>query len=819
LTTVAVTHEPISTELTEAAERACARIAPTWPLDRFIAVNPFWSCTDKPLHRLAAELASLSGARLLIPRWWYAQEWREGRLRPEHLREALAESGSSATEDQLTALFWIPESIPPRRPLAVDVMDARDQRDLEVSWRDFIVERVSRFCGGYFDDGQAQIGPVRKGGLYESWREGAQGDRGPALFMGLTAYRATAAALPSTAEEMMRVASAELDVSKDELESYFWSLLLDVNGWASWCAYRRFTARLAQSDDGNIIELLAIRLAWEWIVLRAGGPDLRTEWRQAMASWPLLDRAHLEARANDWILQRAVEIAWTSQVCAQLPKGFGAPRAERPAVQAAFCLDVRSEVFRRALEAQGKDIQTLGCAGFFGLPVEYAPLAAESARPQLPGLLTAKYRVTDTGVPEGLEAKRRSRLSAAQGWKAFKSTALSSFAFVDAMGLFFAVDVFGEAFGRKARHTAEHENAGLRPREDKLRTPRITSTVDGAPLSIDDRSRLAEGILRTMSLTRGFAPLVAFIGHGAATRNNPYAAGLDCGACCGQPGDVNARVAAALLNDDEVRNGLVSRGIDIPSTTKFIGGVHNTTTDEVVLFDESAIAATHQRELAELRANLDRASTATRRERAPKLGLGELLDGELRAAVVERSLNWAEVRPEWGLAGNATLIVAPRERTRKLDLAGRAFLHDYRFDEDENLAILEAIMLGPVLVSHWINFQYYASTVDNRRYGSGNKVLHNVVGGHLGVYEGNGGDLRIGLSFQSLNDGERWMHPPLRLSVFIEAPRAAIDALIEKHPKVRELVDNEWLHLFQIDTEERRVSMRRSGQWTERSSR
>ncbi|HSO33084.1 MAG TPA: putative inorganic carbon transporter subunit DabA, partial [Labilithrix sp.] len=205
-----------------------------------------------------------------------------------------------------------------------------------------------------------------------------------------------------------------------------------------------------------------------------------------------------------------------------------------------------------------------------------------------------------------------------------------------------------------------------------------------------------------------------------------------------------------------------------------------------------------------------------RRERAPKLGLGELPDTSLHAAVVERSRNWAEVRPEWGLAGNATFIVAPRERSRHLDLGGRAFLHDYRFEEDKDFAILELIMTAPLVVTHWINFQYYASTVDNGRYGSGNKVLHNVVGGHLGVFEGNGGDLRIGLSLQSLHDGERWMHAPLRLSVFIEAPRSAIDRVLEKHPKVRELVDNEWLHLFQIDVGERALFVRRNAGWARR---
>ncbi len=800
-------------ELKEAAEHACARIAPTWPLDRFIAVNPFWSRTDRPFPRVAGELAALSGARLLMPRAWYAEEWREGRLRPEHLREAIAESGADVTEEHLTALFWIDEPRPRRRPLVVDVMDSRSRSELEVSWRDFILERLSRFCGSYFDDGQAQIGSAKKGGLYASWRDHARVDRGPALFMGLHEYRSTVALLPKTADEMMTVASAELGVSGDERENYLAALLLDINGWASWCAYLRWTARLAGRDDHHILELLSIRLGWEWILLHSGGDELRADWRSALASWPAFDHAAQSARADDWIFQRAVEIAWTSQVRRKLPEGFGAARPDSPAVQAIFCLDVRSEVFMRALETRSEDIQTLSSAGFFGLPIEYAPLAADAARPHLPGLLAPKYRVTDTGVPESLEATRRSRLQAGHAWKAFKSNSLSSFAFVDTMGLLFAKNLFDESFGRSSRHVDDHEHAGLSPHEDATRTPRITSRLDGTPLSVEERWLLAEGMLRAIGLTRGFARVVLLVGHAAATRNNPHAAGLNCGACSGQSGEVNARAAAALLNDTDVRAGLASRGIEIPSTTQFVAGLHNTTTDEVALFDESAVAATHLRDIADLRATLERASTVARRERAPRLGLGELPDKELHAAVVERSKNWAEVRPEWGLAGNATFIVAPRERSRHLDLAGRAFLHDYRFEEDTDFVILEGIMTAPLVVAHWINFQYYASTVDNGRYGSGNKVLHNVVGGHLGVFEGNGGDLRIGLARQSLHDGERWIHAPLRLSVFIEAPRSAIDRVLEKHTKVRELVDNEWLHLLQIDVGERAVFARRNALW------
>jgi uncharacterized protein len=100
--------------------------------------------------------------------------------------------------------------------------------------------------------------------------------------------------------------------------------------------------------------------------------------------------------------------------------------------------------------------------------------------------------------------------------------------------------------------------------------------------------------------------------------------------------------------------------------------------------------------------------------------------------------------------------------------------------------------------------------VDNLRYGSGNKVLHNVVGGHLGVFEGNGGDLRIGLPMQSLHDGERWMHTPVRLSVFIEA---AIDTILTKHANVRALATNGWISLFQLDEDELAIHALQAGRW------
>ena len=243
-------------------------------------------------------------------------------------------------------------------------------------------------------------------------------------------------------------------------------------------------------------------------------------------------------------------------------------------------------------------------------------------------------------------------------------------------------------------------------------------------------------------------------------------------------------------------------GIDIPDATWFVAGLHNTTTDDIDLFDTDAVPNMWHADVEQLRGWLKEAGGVARRHRAAGLGLADIGDQPdvLEKAVRERANDWSEVRPEWGLAGNASFIVAPRSRTCHLDLGGRTFLHDYDASIDPEGIVLARIMTAPMVVTNWINLQYFASTVDNRRYGSGNKVLHNVVGGHIGVFEGNGGDLRIGLPLQTLHDGTSLRHPPLRLSVFIEAPRDRLDAVIAEHAVVRNLVANSWLHLLRIES-------------------
>jgi uncharacterized protein YbcC (UPF0753/DUF2309 family) len=250
-----------------------------------------------------------------------------------------------------------------------------------------------------------------------------------------------------------------------------------------------------------------------------------------------------------------------------------------------------------------------------------------------------------------------------------------------------------------------------------------------------------------------------------------------------------------LLNDTDVRLALAARGIHIPNDTLFIAAVHNTTTDEIDLCDVQQLPSSHADDLAEIQKWLQEAGQLSRMERCPRLGASNA------EQVLRRSRDWAEVRPEWGLAGNAAFIVASRSRTTGLDLGGRTFMHSYEHRLDPELKVLELIMTAPMVVTNWINMQYYASAVDPVAFGSGNKVIHNVVG-QFGVLQGNGGDLMTGLPWQSVHDGKQFQHEPLRLLVLIEAPRTALEQMIEKHALVRNLVSNGWICLVSWDDDQ-----------------
>ena len=775
------TTAPIDLSTLAAAGDAAARqIPPLWPLASYVAVNPYLGQTGETLAEAGARLGRIGGVPIAMPRDWYLGRIASGEITEDDLAAALAASphaGKPADVAALKTAAAVAQPQPEALPTVADLAAEASGMD----WPGLIAERFGAWAGGYFDQGQALWAAPRGKRAWLAFCAHGTHDLTPEI-MGLDGFAAFVAEAPQNPTEAIARAVRRLGLGEDALESYFHQLLFSLGGWAQYARYQLWRAELAEESDSTITDFLAIRLLWEEALFAQHEAAIADDWTEVRA-------AHETAAAPgaalivDAILQEAAERAAQRGLADTLAAPAAEDGESRPALQMAFCIDVRSEVFRRALEAVDPGIRTLGFAGFFGVFAKHRRFASDVEELRLPVLLNPTVTScsgTHDSEPDDLAARYAAR--AKRAWGRFKLAAVSSFAFVEAMGPIYIGKLIRDALG-------------LNP----MAVPNDPAPRFDPALDLETRIGAAETVLRAMSLTRGFARVVVLAGHGANVVNNPHASGLHCGACGGYSGEVNARLLAGLLNDAQVRQGLVGRGITLPEDTLFVAALHDTTTDAVTLYDRDRLSPEHASDLRRVRQWLDAAGKVTRGERALRLP---------RAAeegdIAMRARDWAEVRPEWALAGCKAFIAAPRRRTVGRSLEGRAFLHDYDWkqDSEKGFGVLELIMTAPVVVASWISLQYYGSTVAPRTFGSGNKLLHNVVGG-IGVFEGNGGLLRAGLPWQSVNDGEQSIHDPLRLSVCIEAPREAMSDILRRHDGVRALFDNRWLHLFAMDAEGR----------------
>ena len=757
-----------------AAETAARAIAPVWPLASSVAVNPYLGQTSESLAMVGARLGRVAGLPVTMPQSWYAARIASGRITdadlagaltsaPQNLRPAnLADLKAAALKTNAT-----PQPLPTIADLAAKVSG--------IDWPGVIAERFGAFAASWFDQGQALWAVPQAKSAFAAWREFAMHDLTPEI-LGLKGFACHVADTSTAAADASIRAINRLGLTEASMPTYLHQLLMTLGGWSQYARYKLWQAELGASTDATITDFLAIRLIWDEILWENYDAQIGDAWQDAILAHSLPIEATPELIV-DQILQEAAERSEQRGLAATLAETSSGVSNARPALQAAFCIDVRSEVFRRALEAVDPHIQTIGFAGFFGLTASHKRFASDVAELRLPVLLNPGV-FTCAGGPADDKSDQEARFSARakRAWGRFKLAAVSSFAFVEAMGPVYAAKLVRDSLG---------QNQTPMPNDP---APRINPALD-----LPSRLTAAETVLRAMSMTGPFARVVLMAGHGANVVNNPHASALHCGACGGYSGEVNARLLAALLNDADVRSGLVAKDIVIPADTVFFGALHDTTTDAVHIYAADHVSPAHADDLQKTRDWLAQAGKLTRTERALKLPRA----GN-EAKIGLRSRDWAEVRPEWALAGCKAFIAAPRSRTKAKNLQGRAFLHDYDWHQDKNFGVLELIMTAPVVVASWISLQYYGSTVAPQFFGSGNKLLHNVAGG-IGVVEGNGGPLRTGLPWQSVHDGENYIHDPLRLSVCIEAPCDAMNAILERHDGVRALFDNRWLHLFQMD--------------------
>lgn len=656
-----------------------------------------------------------------------------------------------------------------------------------------------KWCSAFFDEGQATIAmPGRQAGFYRCFADMARFD---ASLKRSSADHGFLNGLPVSAGEAISLCLEKLNVPEQKRVEFLRQSLAALSGWAGYVKWKSNWQSESDKEKSpaTLLDFVAVRLVLTCLL-----------WPEAALSenheTPV--PAFLEGLRTSESTYRKTLL---SQLLPQVANA-GETFLARPKAQLVFCIDVRSEPFRKAIESTN-DYETLGFAGFFGVPVRVKGYGHDKPRDSCPVLLKPGHEVEESPCSAhahkaGKHKRGRSLIAIAKSfYQSLKYNFTTPFALVEMLGPWCGFWMMAKTFAPS--RALKFQNAVM-----KGVLPEVDVSPDLNGISHSRQADFGEQALRMMGLTSRFAPLVVFCGHGSTTVNNAFASALDCGACGGNHGGANARILAAILNNRIVRSLLLERGLEIPDDTLFLAAEHDTTSDEMQLFGLNGLSDEHAGNVEQLKADLAEARVANTVARCVSFGIDSANSASGVRTAFERSTDWAQVRPEWGLARNAAFIVGPRELTRQTNLEGRCFLHSYDWQSDPDGKFLTTILTAPMVVAQWINSQYLFSTLDPVSFGAGSKVTQNVTG-KIGVMQGNASDLMHGLPLQSVyaSDDQPY-HEPLRLLTVVYAPQSTVDSIVKSQEVLRKLFGNGWVRLVCIDpTDGQAYLMKRDLNW------
>jgi uncharacterized protein len=658
----------------------------------------------------------------------------------------------------------------------------------------------------------------------------------------------------------------QLGVEDGERNEFLRNSLLALRGWAGmiWQTEIRPDRVYRYSPPGTLIEFVAVRLLLDRLAAASVSREV-IDFRRPLNELRASLRASLHAAngnsTNDQRAYQMLQLAqihgWSSQTLAELSQAkwteliaevdrfssferrrvfhFAFERQlvhraldavsirvaqpptkpETPQLQIVTCIDTREESFRRHLEEVAPDVETFGNAGFFCVPMYYRGAAEAHFTALCPIVVMPKNWIVED-VVYALEDSHRQRATArrllgtaSHQFDTGTRSSLRGAVLTALLGPLATVPLLGRIlfprFAAKMHRTARRFVAP--PAVTRLRLER----AEGAPAGPDDEGigftlsemvNISERSLRDIGLISNFARLVMFLGHGSNCLNNPHESAYHCGACSGSAGGANARALAAMLNDVRVRRQLKERGLEIPEETYFIGGLHNTGSEEITFFDLELLPTSHVRSLRLARDLFSRVAERNAHERCRRFESAplDLTASEALLHVQERTEDLAQTRPEYGNCTNAMCFVGRRSRIRGLYLDRRSFLMSYDKSQDTPANMILARILGAVIpVCEGINMLYTLSAIDNRGWGSGTKLPHNVTS-LLGVMDGAASDLRPGLPWQGVD-----IHEPVRLLFVVETTPEAMLQIMADNPTVGRICRNGWAQLAVLDPDSSRI--------------
>jgi uncharacterized protein YbcC (UPF0753/DUF2309 family) len=845
-------------DINDLVESASRVIAPLWPISRFAARNPWMGLEKQSFDQVAVWLKNTRDVDIYpsasmihsakskgeideafvemgLQRWLdshsfniprdVAERFCDAALKLDALPSNLSSLKLEKLADEFSGLNTDSIENSLMKPISSHIENQDGERLVNI-----LDHHVIKWCKLYLDDSQAGWTlPNREEGFYHAWKRLISYD--PSLSK---KQRKSLKDWPLEAHTALKEALFALEIPESEIQTYLEGHLLSLPGWAGMMLWR---SQQSSHEHALLTEYLAVRISMEWAFVKPYLPLSNQRSKKKVSITPLLASwihwggfsieewsqmsvaeqneylsfaYHFDEKLRRKLWLEAWEQTHTDRLSEKIISNQRETNDEKSALaQLAFCIDVRSEPFRRQLEKEGP-FETIGIAGFFGLPIATSELGSNHSHSSLPVILKPQHKIkesADENEIKSYQQRKQAVNSLGSTFKTMKQNVLASLFLPEISGPWLSLQMVGRSFmPRKAdRFIRNLREIWLRKPNTTLSLNHVRDTDAELPVgfSEEEKANYARQALKMMGLTKNFAPLVVICGHGSQSTNNPYAASLDCGACGGAAGGFNARVLAALCNLPEVREVLSTEGIVIPKETVFVAAEHKTTVDELQWLYVPELTKAAQEAFDRIESIMPKVSLNANAERLAQLPNFQSKFKNPKAEVHRFAEDWSEIRPEWGLARNAAFIIGQRELTKNCNLEGRAFLHNYDWKQDEHGNLLANIIAGPGTVTQWINLQYYASTVAPHYYGSGNKATQTVTAG-LGVMQGNASDLLAGLPWQSVmqSDQEAY-HSPLRLLIVIQAPSEYVERLLNNDSALREKVQNGWVRLASIDPEGR----------------
>lgn len=761
------------------------------PLKDFVHHNTLHEFQDQKFHEGLANASKMLGYRVYLSLNEYENLYKKGKINTTILKRSIEKfKGKSEVDNFMPKLFQCTRNQQVNKRIGVLRSHWKDQYHFDLNGRVHV--NIFRILNSFLDQGVAlwQF-PVHDMSLLEAVR--SLDKNSYAGFFRTDRGRVLLHDDKTSLKELLKILVGDETL----YEQYVFDQQFEHPGWSGLVAVIEDQPHtLLDHRKISLHELILLELIFEIDTLdhRFGSqwkPLSHTLKERPLGIFESLDRTELDDLYAIW--QDAYEWTYYDEVLKGLSTKRELPKlTDSKTFQAAFCIDDREISLREYIENLDPNCETFGTPGHFGIDTYYQPQNGKFHTKICPLPVQPKHVIceisADSKHKKDIHFNKRAH-GLVGGW-----IIAQTLGFWSAFKLF--VNIFKPSISPASASSFRHMDQFS---ELTIENKNPNDKQDGLQIgySVPEMVDRVETVLRSIGLVENFAPLVYMIGHGASSTNNTHFAAYDCGACSGRPGSVNARVFSTMANHAKVRSALKERGITIPATTTFVGGLHDTTCDDFHFYDLGSLSEEQKKFHEKNRSTFSRALDLNAKERSRRF---DLINTKKDAAVVHkkvklRSVSLFEPRPEYNHATNTLCIVGRRSLTQKLCLDRRSFLNSYNYEIDPTGKYLSGILNAAAPVCGGINLEYYFSRVDNHKLGAGSKLPHNVMG-LIGVANGIEGDLRPGLPLQMIE-----IHDPMRLLMIVEHKPEVVLNTIQKVPATYEWFKHEWVHLIVIDPE------------------